>query len=171
MSFSLCFISHAARILTSEKDIHKFLDGFKRYFKVKKLEPNPDAQPGGWLFERYKDRMLSLPKHLRQTQLGFHGTAEKNIPSICKQGFNPNYRGAQGQVHGTGEYFATTPSMPLDYCHGGHKMLLNELLLGRQDVDHTRTPNPNKHKDPGDIIVMKDPVHDLPRYVITFEAK
>lgn len=123
------------------------------------------------MFERYKTKMLSLPKHLRQTQLGFHGSAERNIPSICKEGFNPKYRGTQGQVHGTGEYFATTPSMPLRYCDGGQKMLLNELLLGQRGVDHTRTPNPNKDYDPGDIIVMKDPIHDLPRYVITFQRK
>ena len=39
-------------------------------------------------------------------------------------------------------------------------MLLTELLLGQQGTHHTRD---------GDIIVMKDPAHDLPRFIITFQ--
>lgn len=39
-------------------------------------------------------------------------------------------------------------------------MLVNELLLGTPNQHHTQS---------GNIIVMKDPAHDLPRFVITFQ--
>ena len=155
----LIFLSlTAARILTGYSEVQNFLNKFSN-LKVVSIDENPHAKaPGGQLFQRFKSKMLSLPKHQRNTCLAFHGTAEGNIQSICQNGYNPKLR--SGQAYGTGEYFATTPDIPLGYCKGGKKMLLNELLLGQQGTDHTQH---------GAIVVMKDPAHDLPRYVITFK--
>ena len=126
--------------------------------KVTDMKENPAAMPGGELFKRFKQKWDSLPKNQRTTCLAFHGTAETNISSICQNGYDPKLR--SGQVHGAGEYFATTPDIPVSYCKGGKRMLLNELLLGQQGTHHT------KH---GTIVVMKDAAHDLPRFVVTFQ--
>ena len=137
--------------------VKKFLDGFPNpKLKGYTITENPQAKSGGALFKKFKQKWDSLPKGQRVTQLAFHGTAEKNISSICQNGYDPKLR--SGQAYGAGEYFATTPDIPLGYCKGGKKMLLNELLLGQPNVHHT------KH---GNIIVMKDPAHDLPRFVVT----
>ena len=122
------------------------------------MEENDHAKPGGQLFKTFRDKMMSLPKDQRKTCLAFHGTPSNNITSICTNGYDSSRR--CGQACGPGEYFATTPDISLGYCRGGKKMLLNELLLGKTGTHHT------KH---GNIIVMKDPVHDLPRFVITFK--
>lgn len=122
------------------------------------LAENDHAKPGGQLFKRFKSAYDSLPKHHQKTCLAFHGTAEGNIQSICSNGYDPKRR--SGQAYGTGEYFAVKPDIPLGYCKGGKKMLLNELLLGQAGVHHTQH---------GDIVVMKNPDHDLPRYIITFK--
>ena len=126
--------------------------------RVVKIEENSHAKPGGALFAKFKRKYLQLPKHQHTTQLAFHGTAEANIQSICTNGFDPSKR--SGQSYGPGEYFAVSPDIPLGYCQGGKKMLLNELLLGQHGTHHTQH---------GDIIVMKDPAHNLPRFVITFQ--
>ena len=99
-----------------------------------------------------------LQVKLRNTILAFHGTAEGNIQSICNNGYDPSRR--KGQALGPGEYFAVSPGTPLGYCSGGKKILLNELLLGKHGTHHTRQ---------GDIVVMKNPAHDLPRFIIEFQ--
>ena len=138
--------------------MRKFLDGFSK-LKGYTIANNHHAKPpGGTLFIRFKQKWDSLPKSQRVTCLAFHGTASKNIASICQNGYDPKLR--SGQAHGTGEYFATTPDTPLSYCKGGKQMLLNELLLGQHGTHHT------KHNA---IVVMKDSAHDLPRFIVTFQ--
>ena len=138
-------------------EVEKFLKTFSD-LKVESIGENPHAKPGGVLYKKFIAAKNSLPKDSQQTCLAFHGTAEANIDSICASGYDSSKR--SGQAYGPGEYFATTPSVSLSYCSGGKKMLLNELLLGQPGVHHTQS---------GDIIVMKDPSHDLPRFVITFQ--
>lgn len=151
------FLLFAARILTDMKAVRKFLDGFSK-LKGYTITENQDAKPpGGTLFKRFKQKWDSLPKSQRVTCLAFHGTADKNIKSICQNGYDPKLR--RGQAYGAGEYFATTPDIPLGYCKGGKRMLLNELLLGQSGTHHTTH---------GTVIVMKDPAHDLPRFIVTF---
>ena len=148
---------NTARILTDMTAVKKFLDGFPK-LKGYSISENPDTKPpGGSLFKRFKQKYDSLAKNQRVTCLAFHGTADKNISSICKNGYDPKLR--SGQAYGTGEYFATTPDTPMNYCKGGKRMLLNELLLGQQGTHHT------KHSV---IVVMKDPAHDLPRFIVSF---
>ena len=148
---------HAARALTSHSEVQKFLSKFSN-LTVVSLDENTHAKPGGQLFNRFKNAFNSLPKDQRKTCLAFHGTSEGNIQSICSNGYDPKLR--SGQAYGPGEYFATKPDIPKSYCRGGRKMLLNELLLGKAGTHHTQH---------GDIVVMKNPDHDLPRYVITFK--
>ena len=158
--YNYCCRDHAtqgeSQLLTPRSKVDAFLSQFSQ-LNVVKLEENDRAKPGGTLYERFKAKALSMPKDQRKTCLAFHGTPEQNIPSICKNGYDPTKR--SGQAYGPGEYFAATPDISLGYCRSGKKMLLNELLLGVAGKDHTQS---------GSIIVMKDPVHDLPRYVITF---
>ena len=148
---------HAARVLTSDSEVQKFLKKFSNLHVVS-LTENSHAKPGGQLFNRFKNAYDKLPQQHRKTCLAFHGTAERNIQSICANGYDPKLR--SGQAYGAGEYFATTPDTPLSYCKGGKKMLLNELLLGQAGVHHTQH---------GTIVVMKNPDHDLPRYIVTFK--
>ena len=155
-----CCQDHArqgeSQLLTPRSKVDAFLNQFPN-LKVVKLEENDEAkQNGGTLYARFKAKALTMPKDQRKTLLAFHGTAEQNIDSICKNGYDSSKR--SGQAYGPGEYFATTPDISLQYCRGGKKMLLNELLLGVAGTDHTQH---------GTIVVMKDPVHDLPRFVIT----
>lgn len=156
-TFSPSLFWHTARILTSDSEVQNFLKKFPN-LKVVSLKENVHSKPGGVLFNKFKKAMMSLPQSQRQTCLAFHGTSGSNIDSILTNGYDPKKR--SGQAYGSGEYFAVTPNIPLGYCKGGKKMLLNELLLGQQGTHHT------KH---GDIIVMKNPPHDLPRYTITFQ--
>ena len=138
-------------------EVQKFLQKFPN-LKVASMKENDHAKPGGALFNKFRSAMMSLPTSQRNTCLAFHGTAESNIDSICTTGYDQKKR--NGQAYGAGEYFATSPNTPLSYCKGGKKLLLNELLLGQNGTHHTTH---------GDIVVMKNPAHDLPRFVITFK--
>ena len=157
----LASCTHIARMtLTSDNDVQKFLQKFPNLTVISRKENDHAKPPAGELFKCFKQAFESLPQSQRQTCLAFHGTAEGNIDSICTNGYDPKRRGTStGQVHGSGEYFATDPSTSMSYC-GGKKMILNELLLGQSGVHHTQH---------GSIIVMKNPDHELPRYVITFQ--
>ena len=144
--------------MTSKDKVQQWLKQFSN-LTVVSLDDNDHAKPpGGVLFKKFRDKMMSLPKDERKTCLGFHGTPSTNIPNICQNGYDSSKR--SGQAYGAGEYFATTPDVSLNYCRGGKQMLLNELLLGKSGIHHT------KHSS---IVVMKDPAHDLPRFVITFK--
>lgn len=138
-------------------DVQAFLKKFSN-LKVVKIQENEYAKPGGVLYRKFIAAKNALPQCDQETCLAFHGTSEGNVASICKEGYDPCRRSSQ--AYGPGEYFATTPDTSLSYCKGGKKMLLNELLLGQENVHHTRS---------GDIIVMKQPEHDLPRFVVTFQ--
>ena len=138
-------------------EVKKFLSKFSN-LSVVNIDENDHAKPGGALYKKFMAARQNLPQTDRKTCLAFHGTSESNITSICANGYDPKRR--RGQSYGRGEYFATSPNIPLGYCTGGKKLLLNELLLGQSGVHHTQH---------GDIIVMKNPEHDLPRFIITFK--
>ena len=152
--------SIARMILTSHEDVQQFLKKFPKLTVVSLRENDHAKPPTGELFRRFKEAYDKVPQDQRRTCLAFHGTAEDKVDSICTNGYDSKRRGTSyGQAYGTGEYFATDPSTSMGYCRG-KKMLLNELLLGQNGVHHTQH---------GNIIVMKYPDHDLPRYVITFQ--
>lgn len=143
--------------LISMSDVQAFLKQFSGLNVLHILE-NEHAKLGGVLYKKFMAARNNLPPGYQNTCLAFHGTPEKNIPSICKEGYDPSKRSAQ--AYGPGEYFASTPNTSMSYCQQGKKMLLNELLLGQEGLHHKKT---------GDIIVVQYPDHDLPRFVITFQ--
>ena len=138
-------------------EVKKFLSKFSN-LSIVNIEENDHAKPGGALYKKFIAARQNLPQTYRKTCLAFHGTSESNITSICANGYDPKRRA--GQAYGCGEYFYTSPNIALGNCKGGKKLLLNELLLGQNGVHHTL------HSD---IIVMKIPEHDLPRFIITFK--
>lgn len=144
--------------LTSFSDVKTFLRQCSK-LKVEDITENVHAKPGGVLYEKFMTARGGLSHKYQHTCLAFHGTPEANIPNICKNGYDTSKR--KRQRYGPGECFAATPEIPLKYCGGGKMLLLNELLLGQEDIHHTRS-------DRG-IIVMKYPEHDLPRFIITFK--
>ena len=144
-------------ILTKRDAVDRFLKQFSSTLTVVNLIENQSAKSGGRLFQRFQSAWRGLSSNYRQTILAFHGTPEANIQSICSNGFDPSKR--SGQAYGPGEYFAKTPGVPMGYCQGGKKMLLCELLLGQVNVHHTIH---------GDYVVMKNPAHDLPRFIVEF---
>lgn len=142
--------------LISWSKVKKFLERCSSNRKFEVTE-NVHAKPGGTLYVKFMAAKAALPSKYQSTCLAFHGTPEANIQNICKVGYDANKR--KRELHGPGEYFAITPEIPLQYCRGGNKMLLNELLLGQEEVHHTKTKK--------GIIVMKNPEHELPRFIIT----
>ena len=156
-----CLMSTTARLITKEDQVKKWLATFSN-LKIIRMEDNIQAKPpNGALYKRFQAKAQSLPSNQRKTCLAFHGSSAQNVTSICQNGYDPKLRGRQhGQAYGTGEYFATTPDISMGYCCSAKKMIVNELLLGQSGVHHTQS---------GNIIVMKDPDHELPRFIITFK--
>ena len=153
-----CLMSTTARLITKEDQVKKWLATFSN-LKIIRMEDNIHAKPpNGALYKRFQAKAQSLPSNQRKTCLAFHGTSAHNVTSICQNGYDPGWR--RGQAYGPGEYFATTPDISMGYCCAAKKMIVNELLLGQSGVHHTQSQN---------IIVMKDPDHDLPRFIITFQ--
>ena len=146
----------ALAIMKSQDEVDAFLKSCS--ITVIDIKENDHAKLGGALYKKFVAARESLPNSCRKTCLAFHGTADTNIDSICTNGYDKSKRNLQ--LHGLGEYFATTPGTSMGYVSGGKRILLNELLLGQNGTHHTTV---------GDIIVMKDPAHDLPRFVITFQ--
>ena len=153
-------MSTTARLITKKDKVEKWLATFSN-LKIIRIEDNDAAKPpNGALYKRFQAKAQSLPSNQRKTCLAFHGSSAHNVTSICQNGYDPGLRGRHGQAHGKGEYFATTPDISMGYCCAAKKMIVNELLLGQNGVHHTQS---------GNIIVMKDPDHDLPRFIITFK--
>ena len=145
-------------VLRKKEDVDQWLKQFGNLTVVSLVE-NPSAKPGGGLFKKFHAAWKRLSHPHRKTALAFHGTASTNISSICSQGFDPSKRGQHGQASGPGEYFATDPHTSMGYCSQGKEMLVCELLLGQEGTDHT------KH---GNVIVMKQPDYELPRFILHF---
>eukprot|EP01012_Entosiphon_sulcatum_P065202 TRINITY_DN94089_c0_g1_i1.p1 TRINITY_DN94089_c0_g1~~TRINITY_DN94089_c0_g1_i1.p1 ORF type:complete len:586 (-),score=63.71 TRINITY_DN94089_c0_g1_i1:39-1775(-) len=136
-----------------KKQIQQLWDQTKTGKKIKSIDENPHAKPGGALYKQW----VAGRKKLTNPTItpAFHGTAVAAVPLICQQGFDPTKR--SGQAYGPGEYFGADPSISLGYCKGGDKMLACQLSW-----------DSSNHTVHGNIIVMKNPVDDLPRAIITF---
>ena len=80
------------------------------------------------MYDRFFASWTAAP--LKRLRMVFHGTDEKNIPAICKDGLDPGRRGtAVGQAYGPGEYFGGDASVSHGYCKGGRKMIIFVVLL------------------------------------------
>jgi hypothetical protein len=145
--------------LTPRETIESWLQTLPNLGKKWNLSENSNASPGGSLYGKFMSAYSSLPSSQRETGLAFHGTSSTNINGICSQGFDPSKRGQHGQACGTGEYFSTDPQTSMGYSSQGKKMLVCELLLGKEGVHHTKS---------GTTIVTNNPDHVLPRFILDF---
>jgi len=98
---------------------------------------------------------------------GFHGSNPQNYLPIVQNGFRSDLR--SGQVYGSGEYFAKSPSVSVGYCRGGEYMLVCRLCLGvkssspaNRDGDHIWVPSANYY-------VISSPAQILPVFIIKFK--
>ena len=89
-------------------------------------------------------------------RLVFHGTPGKNISSICEQGLDPKRRGSNvGQRLGPGEYFAARLPVALNYCKGGHEVVVFAVVVKALEVASKGNPW-------GDIVVLPQAERALP---------
>jgi hypothetical protein len=125
---------------------------------VRDVYANPAAMPDGELYRRFKVAQEQAKD--KSVRLVFHGTREDNIECICREGLDPSRRGANGQAHGPGEYFAENPSISVPYCAGGKKMIVFAVLMDKSGLTK---------RDGSGIVVVNKTEHQLPMFVITFE--
>ena len=158
------------------KDVHSFLERAAGQLEVESLEPNPASMPGQPLYERFKaahDQVLD-----KAIKLVFHGTPEKNVEAIQRDGLDPKRR--KGQVYGKGEYFGTDAQTSLGYTQGGKCMLIFAVLTDSSGVTHhqengqvmqTTAGAPVQNGTGPGMIVVNKVDHQLPIFVLRFKVK
>ena len=149
----------------SEDILHEQRDRIREWIKkqaahlsVRDVFANPAAMPDGELYRKFKAAQEKAKD--KSVRLVFHGTREDNIENICRDGLDPSRRGANGQAHGPGEYFAENPSISVPYCAGGKKMIVFAVLMDKSGLTK---------RDGSGIVVVNKTEHQLPMFVITFE--
>ena len=149
----------------SEDILHEQRDRIREWIKkqaahlsVRDVYANPAAMPDGELYRKFKAAQEKAKD--KSVRLVFHGTREDNIENICRDGLDPSRRGANGQAHGPGEYFAENPSISVPYCAGGKKMIVFAVLMDKSGLTK---------RDGSGIVVVNKTEHQLPMFVITFE--
>lgn len=93
----------------------------------------------------------------------FHGTTKESIEKIIKEGFKVGGEGVPmrcGAAHGRGVYTATNPEISMPYSKDAGMMLLSLLLVGNENVNHTKAGE--------NVIVVKDARQLLPLYIVHF---
>ena len=146
-------------ILYEQRDrIREWIKKQAAHLSVRDVYANPAAMPDGELYRRFKDAQEKAKD--KSVRLVFHGTREDNIECICREGLDPSRRGANGQAHGPGEYFAENPSISVPYCAGGKKMIVFAVLMDKSGLTK---------RDGSGIVVVNKTEHQLPMFVITFE--
>ena len=113
---------------------------------------------GGRLCDRFVGAW-SASSSVYQMEFGFHGTPDRNVAAILRDGLDPARR--RGQVHGPGEYFATGAGLSLLYSRGGRRVIVFALLADPAGI----TARP-----PGMVVVHRTD-HQLPIGVATFSEE
>ena len=113
------------------------------------------------LLKRYQSQKSAIPNELQL----FHGTSQKNIDAIIKNGFNPAYN--VRSLYGNGTYFAqdaiySFDYMPVDSADLSY-MLLCDVLVGTPGIDCTT----NNDKKPT-IFAIPGRYSAFPKYIIAF---
>jgi hypothetical protein len=134
------------------------------HFRHLRVEQSVFSEPGKPLFEKFIARVgVASPDAL--VCVAFHGTAERNISPILREGLNPRLRGTNGQAHGPGEYFAKDPQMSLSFCSSASgdqhlgQMLVFLLLLEPEE----------QRKWCSNVVVIQRSDHQLPLGVLHFK--
>lgn len=133
---------------------------FASFVKLSKIVgPTVEINPGIFgsdLYSAFSEEGIKCSQSdSYDVQIVFHGTSEANIESILRNGLDPTLR--LGQRFGQGEYFASTPAMPLAYCRGGKKMLIFAVITTKTDIR-------------GGVIVVKKPQRQLPIATLSFDS-
>ncbi|KAL8622378.1 hypothetical protein ACOMHN_041706 [Nucella lapillus] len=121
----------------AESQFYRLLSGpTASGYRVKKV----DYVVTPHLVKRFREAQYMLKKTRGEEWsapvLGFHGTQESNIESICQNGFK--VPGEDGFTHrcdsgyyGAGVYFSEYPAYSMGYISGGQKLLLCQVLPGK----------------------------------------
>lgn len=164
---------------TSEK-LPSFVEEFLPCFENVRFEMNTDDSKFLSFFEA---AFKNFPDD-SELAIVFHGTPEKNVSTILKDGLDPKKR--RGQAHGPGEYFGRDPSVSLSYCYErrrmvhpmglpmglpmghpmdnpmGHQMDLQMLVF----LVVVPAPNPRYPRRPYNCVVVENNAHQLPLGVL-----
>eukprot|EP00794_Sanderia_malayensis_P012150 gene12150-13403_t len=112
--------------------------------------------------------------------LGFHGTNEKNIESICESGFRvPGEPGFQHATdpgwYGKGVYFSEYPKYSMNYIRDSSKLLLCQVLPGKVfrckyiiQGDSLRQGHDSHMSPDGKEVVIFNSHHILPSYIVHY---
>jgi len=119
-------------------------------------------------YQKRREELRSWLKREPDELQGFHGTMTKNVISIVSNGFNPDCR--RGQVFGSGEYFAMSPWVSMDYCHGEQYMLVCRLCLGVESSDSSNYDGDHIWVQSQKYYVIAEPSQILPQHIIKFKA-
>ncbi|GAM17278.1 hypothetical protein SAMD00019534_004530 [Acytostelium subglobosum LB1] len=119
---------------TAESQFYRLLDSTTSY-KVSKVEyiVNPKLLKN---FDKKKEEFVKANYPDCHPVFGFHGTASKNILSICSNNFSvPGSNGVKHATdsgwYGKGIYFSEFPEYSIGYISDCSKILLCKVLLGK----------------------------------------
>ena len=131
--------------------------------RVVAVDHNAASRPGKPQYERFVQAWRRVPD--KRLRLVYHATADRNIPSILRNGLDRRRRGtAHGQAGGSGEYFGKDVITSAPYGKGSRKMIVFAILIDRSGI----TSEDQGHK--GEIVVNKKD-HQLPLAVVAFDKQ
>ena len=131
--------------------------------RVVAVDHNAASRPGKPQYERFVQAWRRVPD--KRLRLVYHATADRNIPSILRNGLDSRRRGtAHGQAGGSGEYFGKDVITSAPYGKGSRKMIVFAILIDRSGI----TSEDRGHK--GEIVVNKKD-HQLPLAVVAFDKQ
>ena len=131
--------------------------------RVVAVDHNAASRPGKPQYERFVQAWRRVPD--KRLRLVYHATADRNIPSILRNGLDSRRRGtAHGQAGGSGEYFGKDVITSAPYGKGSRRMIVFAILIDRSGI----TSEDQGHK--GEIVVNKKD-HQLPLAVVAFDKQ
>jgi hypothetical protein len=133
-----------------------------------RFERNVHAVMGNHVFDRFLQASANFPD-MSTLAIVFHGTFERNIPHILRDGLDPKIR--SGQAYGVGEYFATEPGLSTSYCRGDKKMLVFVVVVPLKTVGSAAEKATRVEREcPLNMVVVPTAEHQLPLGVLSFDA-
>lgn len=124
------------------------------------FHPNELLVAGNPCYDKFCSADLPLKASLGVV---FHGTPVANMPSILKDGLDPDKR--KKQTYGPGEYFSKDPTICLEFARKGMELLVFVVVLLPE-----RNPT-NRRIHPDDIVVVNNNQHQLPIGTVKFESR
>ncbi|XP_048239688.1 uncharacterized protein LOC124111846 [Haliotis rufescens] len=131
-------------------------------------------------FRSAQEKMFQKDASYGVPVLGFHGTSEENIKSICEEGFRqPDHPFFEETTdvgwYGNGIYFSEYPRFAMNYMQKTSKLLMCKVLKGKTlackklKLGAAKEPGYDCHVDPyGREIVIFEEDCILPCYILHF---